>query len=143
VSACTDTADLFDLATQASTPALDTMSTKRWTATATTAMNGLTIVAGACYSLGSCPYDSTLIDRFDPMTNRFTKAAAQLSIPRGFLRSLRLADGRILLASDETPPFEIYDPIIDKVSPVSGGVFSTLTPVTGWMARLRDGRVLV
>src|SRR5262249_60009979 len=76
-------------------------------------------------------------------TNRFTPSAAKLSIPRGFLRNLRLADGRILFASDETPPFDIYDPILDTVTQVTGGVFSTLTPVTGWMARLRDGRVLV
>jgi hypothetical protein len=143
VSACTDTADLFDHDTQTSTPATNTMSTKRWTATATTVMDGTTIVAGACYTLGACPYDSTLIDVFDPITNKFSPSAAKLSIPRGFLRNLLLADGRILFASDETPPFDIYDPVIDLVTPVAGGVFSTLTPVTGWMARLRDGRVLV
>jgi hypothetical protein len=143
VSACTDTADLFVRDTQTSTPAANAMSTKRWTATATTLLGGLTVVAGACYSLGACPYDPTLIDHFDPTTDKFTPAAAKLSIPRGFLRDLRLADGRILFASDETPHFEIYDPVVDQVSPVPGGVFSTLTPVTGWTARLRDGRVLV
>jgi hypothetical protein len=143
VLACTNTADIFDNTTDMSTPAGNTMSTKRWTATATTVLAGTTVVAGACYSLSSCPYDSTLIDVFYPSSGRFMPSSAKLSIPRGFLRSLLLADGRVLFASDESPPFDVYDPILDTVTQVAGGVFSTLTPVTGWIARLRDGRVLV
>jgi hypothetical protein len=145
VSACTNTADLFDnvVVDTTSTPPDNAMSTKRWTATATTILDGTTIVAGACDTLEGCPYDSTLIDVFDPTNNAFSPAMGKLSIPRGFLRSLRLADGRVLFASDETPPFDIYDPIVDQVAPVASGVFSTATPVTGSIARLRDGTVLV
>jgi len=140
---CTDTADLFDRASATSTPAANTMSTKRWTATATTLLDGRSVVAGGCYTLGSCPYDSQALDFFDPKTNTFTKAKAKLGMARGFLRSQLLVDGRILYASDETPSFEIFDPYSDTVSSVSGGTFSSPSPVTGWTARLRDGRVLI
>ncbi len=142
VAACTDTADLFDRNTEMSTPAANTMSTARWTATATTVLDGTTIIAGGCYTPG-CVYDATLIDRFDPTTNRFSPAAATMSVSRGFLRALRLADDRILYASDESPHFEIYDPGADTSTMVAGGVFSTSSPITGQMARLRDGRVLI
>jgi hypothetical protein len=140
---CTETADLFDPDAVASEPAASSMSTRRWTATATTLLDGRTVVAGACYTLGPCPFDSTLIDLFDPTTNAFAPSSASLTAPRGFLRNLRLADGRVLFASDEAPHFEIYDPDTDSTEAVIGGVFSTLSPVTGWMARLQDGRVLV
>jgi hypothetical protein len=144
VPACTDTADLFEKASGASTPAANAMSTKRWTASATTMLDGKTLLAGACYVLGSgCPYDSTALDLFDPTSNAFTPSQAKLGIPRSYLRTLLLADGRVLIGSDETPPFEIYDPETDATQLVSGGTFSTLSPVVGWMARLRDGRVLV
>jgi hypothetical protein len=137
VADCTDTADLYDKTSDTMKLAADSMNQKHWTASAVTLLDGTTIVAGGCYGLDGCPYDSTIMDRFDPSMSEFTTDKAVLTQKRSYLRELRLADGRVLFASAESPALDLFDPKADTVTATASAA------TNGFLARLRDGKVLI
>lgn len=140
-----DTAEIYTRSSDTVTTAVNSMSTRRWQNSAVTLLDGrVLVVGGACFAdLSNCNgADPTLADLFDPATNTFSPSASKLSVGRSYTRATLLPDGRVLIASANTPGFDVYDPETDTFTGVAN-TGSGMAHVFGFLAQLRDGRVLI
>jgi IPT/TIG domain/Stigma-specific protein, Stig1 len=136
-----DDAEIFDRASESVTPASSKMSSVRWRAAALTLLDGkVLVVGGACWDdMSACNGDATTADLFDPATGAFSAVPAPLQKPRVNAHAVLLPDGRAFVVSANDPSVEIYDP--------DAQTFALANPLgphsTGFVVRLRDGRVLL
>ncbi len=137
-----DTAEMFDRTTEKMVPIGGTMTgAPRWQNSAITLLTGKAlVVGGGCLvDMSNCVGDPKLAHLFDPNTNTFTATAGSLQVGRAYTRSVLLPDGRVLVASGNDPSIEIYDPATDSFKLIPHTVLHRF----GFVARLRDGRVLL
>ena len=136
-----DDGEIFRRDTESVSPASGKMSSVRWRVAAVTLLDGKVLVlGGACWDdMSSCSGDASTADLFDPATGSFKAIASPLSTPRVNARGVLLPDGRAFVVSANAPSVEIYDPAKQS--------FTSADPLgphsTGFVVRLRDGRVLL
>jgi len=145
-----DTADLYTEPAAMAVAVSSTMGAERiGPAGAVTLLTGkVVVVGGDCmYSnaTGGCDADTTAVDLFDPVTNTFTPSAASMPGSSVVVSGVLLVDGRVLFVNNTSPDAAIYDPDADTITTVPlplplSSQFGLFYP---FMARLRDGRVLV
>jgi hypothetical protein len=140
-----DTAEIYTRSTDAVTLAAGTMSTTRWQNSAVTLMDGTAlVVGGACHAdLTTCNGSDPLsADLFDPTTNTFSPTKTKLNTARVYTRAALLPDGRALIASANSPDFEVYDPDLQTFTTIPN-TGSAKPHVFGFMVILRDGRAMI
>lgn len=138
------TGEIFTRSTEQVTAAKGTMATPRWRSAAVTLLSGkILVVGGTCGNQdevsSACVGNPALADLFDPATDTFAPTRVPMTVPRVHARAVLLPDGRVLIASNNDPRLEVYDPDTDSFKVVPHAV----RHYNGVLSRLRDGRVLV
>ncbi len=133
------TAALWDPAT-GTFEQVDSLSGPRSYAAAALLHDGRVLVAGGEASRPAGPALATA-EVFDPATGRWSPTGS-MSIARGGPTAMTLADGRVLVMSDDgdTPSTEIYDPGSGAFTPAGSTAGERYQYAT---AMLADGRVLI
>jgi len=130
-------AELFNPST-GTWSAAPSMATTRYAASAVVLANGKVLVTGGSPDLPGA-------ELFDPLTGTWSLTGNMALVPRFFSETIRLADGRVVVAggtSTDGPVdgAEIFDPLTAEWSPIT----SMSTPrYLAASAELLDGRVLV
>jgi hypothetical protein len=134
------TAEIYTRATDTVVQAANTMSSPRMHNAAVTLLTGkVLVVGGPGWGPSYGGTTSATADLFDPATNKFTPTATPMLIARAGMRAILMTDGRVMITSNASATAEIYDPVADKFTSVAMTSAHTL----GFIARARDGRILV
>ena len=139
----TNTAELFDPATQTFTPVTATMASPRGAHASVLLGTGRVLIMGG-YNNSSISLDTA--ELFDPSTQTFTALASRMAAGRAALDATPLANGMILLTGGSSSrnvfdTAELFDPATQSFTAIS----ATMTAIREGhgSSRLANGSVLV
>jgi hypothetical protein len=135
-----DSAEIYTRSTDSVAPAGGKMSAPRMHDAAITLLDGkVLILGGAAWTDASSGTPAASADLFDPSSGTFAPTAHAMSAARAGIRSVLMADGRVLVTSGADAVAEIYDPAKDAFTQLP----LLATHTQGFIARMRDGRILL